>query len=187
MTEWLGIEGVEATDLRFFSEAPELLWRGGSVTHVPEVVLLLRSTSIAVVPAVRRWLDTIKNNTSVEMISIVGLTLFGSWTVSSLHERDSGVLGRVFLSISETIWMFLWFLVTTIIRKVSDVKSMIIIPILFHILSNHFLSIRRNLLRWVRSLFNFILIVIVFFHVSMFVLVSVVQTHSSDLLNGDHT
>jgi len=186
VTGWRGIESVETADLRFSSEAPELLSRSGSSTHVSEVIVLLRTTSIAVAPAVGRWLNTIKNDTSVEMITVVGLTLPRGWTIASLHKRRS-VLGRVRsdLGIGETIVVFLWLLVTTVVRKVSDVKSMIFIKILFNVLSNHILSVTGNFLRWVITFFFFNLIVIILFHVSSFVVVSVVQVKCSSLLNGD--
>lgn len=51
MTGWGGIVSVETSNLGFSSEAPELLWRSGSVTHVPEVVLFFGTTRVAVVPA----------------------------------------------------------------------------------------------------------------------------------------
>jgi hypothetical protein len=186
VTGWRGIESVETADLRFSSEAPELLSRSGSSTHVSEVIVLLRTTSIAVAPAVGRWLNTIKNDTTVEMIAVVGLTLPRGWTIASLHKRRS-VLGRVRsdLGIGETIVVFLWLLVTTVVRKVSDVKSMIFIKILFNVLSNHILSVTGNFLRWVITFFFFNLIVIILFHVSSFVVVSVVQVKCSSLLNGD--
>ena len=100
VTSWCGIESVEAADLRFSGEAPELLWRAGSSTHVCEVIVFLRSTSIAVTPAVGGWFDTVENDTSVEMISVVSLTLPWSWTIAGLGERSSSVDGRVSSGIS---------------------------------------------------------------------------------------
>lgn len=86
MTSWSGIVSVEATDLGFFSEAPELLWRGRCVTHIPEVVLFLGATRVAIVPALGRWFDTIENNATVEVVSDVGFSLTIKMNLSSLSE-----------------------------------------------------------------------------------------------------
>ena len=103
VTGWGGIISVETADLRFFGITPELLWRAGCMTHIPEIVLFLGSTSVAVVPALGRWLDTVKNDTSVEVISYVGFGLTVEVNTSSLNERSSGVKSRVSGGIESSI------------------------------------------------------------------------------------
>ena len=126
VTGWGGIISVETADLRFFGITPELLWRAGCMTHIPEIVLFLGSTSVAVVPALGRWLDTVKNNTSVEVISYVGFSLTVEVNTSSLNERSSGVKGRVSsgvegmvskasnLNNTSTLPMTKWFLIISV-------------------------------------------------------------------------
>lgn len=163
------------------------------MTHVPEVVLLLSTASIAVAPALGGWLLSFKDNTAVEMISIVGLTLLRAWSNerSILSEGKCAVLRRVFLSVSETIGVLLWSGVAAVISEVSDVKSMILIPMFLNVFFDHLLSIMRDFLWWVIVIIwlssLLFLVFIILFHVSMLVLVSVVQIDSSDLLHGDQS
>lgn len=61
------------------------------MAHIPEVILLLGTASVAVTPALGGWLDTIKSDTTVEVISVVCLSLSwarsNKWTIAGLNER----------------------------------------------------------------------------------------------------
>lgn len=83
--------------------------------------------------------------------------------------------------------MIFWSLISAIVSEISDVECVIIPPILSPFLSNHFLGIRRHFLRWmIRLGLLFFLIVVVFFHVSMSMMASVVQIDTLNLLESEH-